>query len=138
MNDWYRRLGVAHRERDEAAGHDARAAEAGDRQRHVALRRRWPAITAAIRDLSNRYNEGAGLEALIVVDDASDESRDPSVQILAGGGQTLTMTLVGVELCVRTTPGTPGAADDGRRWLTFAPTDEATAASAVQYWLTQL
>ena len=138
LNDWYRHLGASHRQRDATASHEARTLQDRDRERERALRRRWPSIKAATRSLSRCYNEGAGIEVLTVVDDANDESGNLIVKILARGGQTLTMTLVGAELCVRTIPGTEGAPDDGRRWITFGSSDEATAAYAIQHWLTQL
>jgi hypothetical protein len=135
---WSRQLGVNHRQRDDAAGNDARALEALERERHVALRQRWPNIAAAIRASSQGYNEGVGLEVLTVTDHASDDGRDAVVQIVARGGQTLTMTLVGVALCVHTTPSSTGAADDGRRWITCGASDEAIAAYALQPWLIQM
>jgi hypothetical protein len=138
MHAWYRQLGVSHRQRDDAAGDDSRTLEARDREQHAALRRRWPNVAAAMRAMSHSYNEGAGLDVLTVADGGSDDSRDLVVRIVARGGQTFTMTLVGLELCVRTTPAIPGAADDGGRWITFGTSDEATAANALQHWLTQL
>jgi len=138
MNDWYRQLGVSHRRRDEAAGDESRALQERDRERETAMRRRWAGIVAAMRALAGCYNEGAGLDMLTVVDDAGGESRDLIVTTVARGGQTLTMTLIGAELCVRPSPGTAGSPDDGRRWITFEASDEATAAHALQPWLAQL
>ena len=135
---WGQQLGLSHRQRDEAAGQDARALEARDREQHAALQRRWPTIAAATRALSRNYNEGAGVEVLTVIDDASDDGRDMALQVVASGGQRLTMTLIGVELCVRTTPDTTGAADNGDRWIPIGPSDEDTVAYALQHWLTQL
>jgi hypothetical protein len=136
MQAWFRQLGVSHRQRDDAASRGARTLEVRDRE-HAVLRR-WPNIVAALRALSHCYNEGVGLDVLAVVDGAGDDGRDVFVQIVARSGQALTVTLVGAELCVRTTPGTAGAADDGTRWLTFGASDEAIAAYALQHWLTQL
>lgn len=136
MQAWFRHLGVSHRQRDDAASRGARTLEVRDREQ--AVLQRWPNVVAALRTLSHCYTEGAGLDVLTVVDGASDDGRDLFVQIVARGGQALTVTLVGAELCVRTTPGTAGAADDGTRWLTFDASDEAIAAYALQHWLTQL
>jgi hypothetical protein len=136
MHAWFRQLGVSHQQRDDAAGHGARTLEIRDRE-HAVLRR-LPNIVAALRALSDCYNEGAGLDVLTVVEGAGDDGRDLSVRIVARAGQTLTVTLVGAELCVRATPGAAGAADDGTRWLTFEASDEAIAAYALQHWLTQL
>jgi hypothetical protein len=138
VTDWYWQLGVSHRQRDEAAGCESRTLEDRDRERETAVRRRWPGIVTAMRSLAGRYNEGAGLEVLSVVDDAGGASRDLIVTTVARGGQTLTMTLIGAELCVRASPVTAGASDDGRRWITLGTSDEATAANALQHWLTQL
>ena len=138
MNDWYRQLGVSHQRRDEAAGDESRALQERDRERETAMQRRWPGIVAAMRALAGRYNEGAGLDVLTVVDDAGGESRDLIVTTVARGGQTLTMTLIGAALCVRPSPGTAGTPDDGRRWITVEASDEATAAHALQPWLAQL
>ena len=138
MNDWYQQLGVSHRARDEAAGSASRTVQDRDLERETAVRRRWPGIVAAMRSLATRYNEGAGLEVLTVVDDAGGKSRPPVVTIAARGGQTLTMTVSGAELCVRPSQGTTGSPDDGRRWIASGATDEAAAAYALQPWLTQL
>ena len=138
QHDWCRQLGLSHRQRDAAAVHDAHTLEARDRERHSAVRRRWPKIAAAVRELIDRYNEGAGREMLTVVDDAGDQSRDHEVHIVALGGRTLTIALTGVDLCVSSTPVVSGAADEGRRWIAVGPTDEASAANALQHWLTQL
>ena len=91
-----------------------------------------------MRGLARSYNEGAGIEVLTVVDYTDSESRDLILEVVARGGQTLTMELAGAELCVRPNEGTAGAPDGGKRWLTFGLTDEDTAAYALQHWLTQL
>jgi hypothetical protein len=137
VNDWYTQLGVSHRRRDEAVGEESRSLQDRDREQETAVRQRWPGIVAAMRSLATRYNEGAGLEVLTVVDDASGQGRAPLVTIAARDGQTLTVTLSGAELCVRQNPGTTGTPDDGRRWITFGASDEATASYALQHWLTQ-
>jgi hypothetical protein len=138
VTDWSWQLGVSHRERDDASGHESRTLQERDQAQETAVRQRWPGIVAAIRRLAGRYNEGAGLEVLNVVDDAGGESRDLIVTTVARGGQALTMTLIGAELCVRQSPGSAGAPDAGRRWITVGASDEATAANALQHWLTQL
>jgi len=107
-------------------------------ERQTAVRRRWPDIAAAMRALVRSYNEGAGIDVLTVVDHTDSESRDLILEVVARDGQTLTMELAGAELCVRSNEGTAGAPDGGRRWLTFALTDEGMAAYALQHWLSQL
>jgi hypothetical protein len=135
---WCRELGTSHRLRDESARHEACALRDRGAERHDALRRRWPAIADAMRTLVRSYNEGAGSEVLTVVDYTDSESGDPLLEVVARGGQTLTMELGGAELCVRPNTHPAGAPDGGKRWLTFGLTDEETAAYALQHWLTQL
>jgi hypothetical protein len=138
MHAWSRQLGVSHRQRDESAAHAARTLHDRDREQQRASRRRWPGIVEAMRHVIRCYNEGAGDEALVVVEEANDKGRDLAVQVVARGRQTLALALAGGDLCVSTTPAVVGAADDGRRWITFGTSDEATAANALQHWLTQL
>jgi hypothetical protein len=136
--DSCRQLGTSYRRRDESARLEACALRDRDAERQSAVRQRWPAIAAAVRALIASYNEGAGIEVLTVIDYTTTESRDLILEVVARGGQTLTMELGGGDLCVRPNAGTAGAADGGRRWLTFGLTDEDTAAYALQHWLTQL
>jgi hypothetical protein len=138
VNDWCQQLGVSHRRRDAAAGQESRSLQDRDGEQEMVVRGRWPGIVAAMRSLARRYNEGAGVDVLTVVDDGGGESRDLIVTTAARGGQTLTMTMIGTELCVRPSPVTTGSPDDGRRWITFGASDEAIAAYALQHWLTQL
>lgn len=91
-----------------------------------------------MRAIVRSYNEGAGVEVLTVVDYTDGESRDLTLEVVARGGQTVTLELSGGELCVRPNEGAAGAPDGGRRWLTSGLSDEDTAAYALQHWLTQL
>ena len=137
--DWYRQLGVSHRHRDESAAHAARTMQDRDREQQRAMRRRWPGIVEAMRQVIRGYNEGAGDEALIVSEGANDKGRDLAVQVVARGAQTLTMALAGADLCVSTTPAVVGAADDGRRWITLDErSDETVAVHVLRHWLLQL
>ena len=102
------------------------------------MRHRWPTIAATMRTLVRDYNEGAGIEVLTLIDYADRESRDLIVEVVASGGQTLTMELDGAVLCVRPNEGTAGSPDDGKRWLPSGLTDEVTAAYALQHWMTTL
>ena len=97
MNDWCRQLGTSHRRRGRAIRLEACTLQDGDRERQNGWHR-WPAIAAAMRTLVRDYNEGAGIEVLTLVDYASRESRDLIVEVVASGGQTLTMELDGAEL----------------------------------------
>jgi len=136
--DWCRQLGTSHRLRDESTFHEACAHRERDAQRQSAVRRRWPAVAAAMRILVESYNAGAGLEVLTVVDYTDSDSRDLILEVVARGGQTLSLELGASELCVRPNQGPAGAPDGGRRWLTFSLSDEDVAASALQPWLMQL
>jgi hypothetical protein len=132
---WCHRLGATHQRRDESARHEECALLDRDAQRQIAVRRRWPAIAAAMRALASRYNDGAGGEVLTVVDNTDSESRAPILEVVAHGGRTLTLELSGADLCVRPNGGAAGEPDSGRRWLTFDLSDEDMAASALQPWL---
>jgi hypothetical protein len=104
----------------------------------MAMRRRWPAVAAAMRAFVRGYNEGAGIDVLSVIDYTNSENGDLALEVVARGGRTLTIELSGAELCVRPNRGTAGAPDGGTRWLASGLTDEDTAAYALQPWMTQL
>ena len=124
--------------RDESTRDAVSTSQVREREQESAARRRWLGIVAAIRTFTGRYNQGAGREVLTVIDDSDGESRLLGVTVTAPGQQTLRMVVTGTELCVRPTPSPVGAADDGQRWMTFAATDEAIAAYALQDWLAHL
>jgi hypothetical protein len=90
---WCHQLGTHHRLRDEPARREACALRDRDAERQSAVRRRWPALTVAMRALVTSYNEGAGIDVLTVVDYTESESRDLILEVAARGGQTLTMEL---------------------------------------------
>jgi hypothetical protein len=138
INEWFRELGVSHRRRNQLAAQDTYVCQNRHLERQIALRQHWPGIVASMRTLSHSYNEGAGLDVLTIAEAANGDGGDPLVEIVARGGQTLTMTLVDAELCVRQSPAISGALDAGRRWLVLGASDQATAAYALQHWLTQL
>jgi hypothetical protein len=137
ISDWYWQLGGTHRRRDESAGRESRARQDRQQEQEHAARVRWPDIVAAVRTNVRRYNLGAGLQWLTVIDDAG-ESGVSIATVVARSGQTLTITKSGADLCVRPSPITVGAADGGRRWITLEATDEAIADYALQDWLTHL
>jgi len=134
----FRLLGASHRRRNELASYDQHAYQNRVRDQHMALRRHWPSIVSAMRTLIHCYNDGAGLEALTITDDGNVDGSPLPLEIVARGGQTLTITLVDAELCVRQNPGPAGSLDGGLRWIALGASDEATAAYALQHWLTQL
>lgn len=137
--DWYRQVGVSHRHRDESAALAARTLQDRDREQERTMRRRWPGLVEAMRHVIGCYNEGAGHEALVVAEEADDKGRDLAVEVVAHGAQTLTMALVGCDLCVSTAPAVAGAADDGRRWITLDESSDATVAIQVlRHWLLRL
>ncbi len=137
--DWYRQLGASHRQRDESAADAARTLQDRDREQQRTLRSRWPGVVEAMRHVIRCYNEGAGHEALIASEEANDKGHDLVVQVVARGQQTLTMALVGGDLCVSTTPAVAGAADDGRQWITLdESSDETVAVHALRHWLLRL
>jgi hypothetical protein len=138
INDSYVRLGLSRLRQEESAGDELQARGDRERKQETAARLRWPGIVTAIGNLTRRYNVGAGREVLTMIDDADGESRVLVVTIMAPGGHTLRVAVHGAELCVRPTPSTVGAADDGQRWTTFGATDETIAAYALQDWLTHL
>ncbi len=135
---WCRQLGTIQRRRDESARHEVAAFLERDREGQIAVRVAGPASSPRCAPSSGLYNEGAGVDVLTVVDYADRESHDLILEVVASGGQTLTMELAGAELCVRANEGTAGVPDGGRRWLTSSLTDEDTAAYAIQPWLTRL
>ena len=138
MDLWFRLLGASHRRRNELASHGQDAYQNRVRDQHKALRQHWPSIVSAMRTLIRCYNDGAGLEVLTMTDDGNLDSGTLALEIVARGGQTLTITLVDAELCVRQNPGHVGSLDGGQRWIVLGASDEATAAYALQHWLTQL
>ena len=135
-NDWYRRLGASHRRRDESARLSARAIQERDEARQLTSHRRWPAIVDAMRTLIGCYNDGAGEEALILVDGPNRRGADPVATVTARGGRTLVLAVEGADLWVRASQDEDGT-ERGERWIGLNRTDEATAGYVLQNWLAQ-
>jgi hypothetical protein len=130
---WSRDLGEKHGQRDRAASLQAQALGELEQQRHEACLQRWPTLVAALTAVVGSYNEGAGLDAVTLVEDATQ----PGVTLAPAGNRDhrLIIVLDGVDLAVRN-----GASDsvNGTRWVTFDRTDEDTAAYLLRDWLERL
>ena len=135
MNDWSRQIGEKHRRRDRASSLAAQAIVDGAHERRTACRLRWPMILMAIRALTEEYNAGFGLEA-VVVEGSDREHPSVTLESLMSEHSTLGITIDGSELFVRTR----GAVDssESTRWVALNRTDEDTAAYLVQDWMQRL
>jgi hypothetical protein len=136
MNDWSRQIGEKHRRRDRAASLAAQAVVDGEHERRTACRLRWPMILMAIRALTEEYNAGFGLEAVVVVEGSDLEHPSVTLESVVSKHSTLGITVDGSELLVRTL----GAVDpsESTRWVALHDTDEDTAAYLVQDWMQRL
>jgi hypothetical protein len=136
MNDWSRQIGEKHRRRDRAASLAAQAVVDGEHERRTACRLRWPMILMAIRALTEEYNAGFGLEAVVVVEGSDLEHPGVTLESVVSKHSTLGITVDGSELLVRTL----GAVDpsESTRWVALHDTDEDTAAYLVQDWMQRL
>ena len=138
LDDWYRQIGEKHAHRDRAAARKAQAATDAERELHASCAERWPAIVASMTALITSYNDGAGLEAVTVVEDTS--SRDnPSVTVesATNGRRALVITLEGSDVAVRTRSG-PNDPLSGTQWVSLNRTDENAAAYLLRDWLERL
>jgi hypothetical protein len=129
-------LGASHRRRDEAVRLSAHAIQERDQAQQLACDRRWPAIVVAMRALIDSYNEGAGEEALLLVD-GHGASGEPTVTVTARSGRALVMAVEGADLWVRASQEGDGRTQ-GERWIGVNRTDEDTAGYVLQNWLAQL
>jgi len=136
MIDWARQIGKKHQRRDWAASLEAQATVDGEHERRTACRLRWPMILTAIRALSDEYNTGFGLEAVVVVEGSDLEHPSVTLESAVSGHSTLGIALDGSELFVRT----KGAVDssESTRWVALDRTDENIAAYLVQDWMERL
>ena len=136
MNDWSRQIGEKHRRRDRAASLAAQAIVDGEHERRTACRLRWPMILTAIRALTEEYNAGFGLEAVVVVEGSDLEHPGVTLESVVSEHSSLGITVDGSELLVRTR----GAVDSSEStlWVALNRTDEDTAAYLVQDWMQRL
>jgi hypothetical protein len=109
-----------------------------ERQRHAACLERWPAIVAAMKSLVVSYNDGAGLEAVTLVEDtANHENAGVIVASVTNGRRALVIALDGSDVTVRTRSG-PNDSLSGALWVSLNRTDENAAAYLLRDWLERL
>jgi len=138
VDDWSRQIGEKHGHRDRAAAHHVQAAMDVERQRHAACLERWPAIVAAMKSLVASYNDGAGLEAVTLVDDTVDrENASVTITSVTNGRRALVIALDGSDVTVRTRSG-PNDPLSGMQWVSLDRTDESAAAYLLRDWLERL
>ena len=90
-----------------------------------------------MRTLIDCYNDGAGGEVLILVDDPSGHGDEPTATVTARSGRSLVMAVEGADLWVRARQDENSRTEDERR-IGLNRTDEATAGYVLQNWLAQL
>lgn len=136
MNDWPRQIGEKHQRRDCAASRGAQAIVDGEHERRTACRLRWPMILVAIKALTEEYNAGFGLDAVVVVEGSDLEHPSVTLESVVSEHSTLGIAVDGSELLVRTR----GAVDssESTRWVALNRNDEDTAAYLVQDWMQRL
>jgi len=93
-------------------------------------------ILTAIRALSDEYNTGFGLEAVVVVEGSDLEHPSVTLESAVSEHSTLGIAVDGAELCVRS----KGAVDssESMRWVALDRTNEDIAAYLVQDWMERL
>ena len=137
-NDWSREIGEKHGHRDRAAALEVQAAVAVEHQQHAACLERWPAIVAAMKSVVASYNDGAGLEAVTLVEDlVNTENAGVTVASVTNGRRALVIALDGSDVTVRTRSG-PDDSLSRTQWVNLDRTDENTAAYLLRDWLERL
>lgn len=136
MSDSPREIGKKHQQRDRAASRRSQAIVEEEHERTAACRLRWPMILTAIRALTDEYNSGFGLDAVVVVEGSHLEHPSVTLESVVSEHSTLGITVDGSELFVRT----KGAVDSSERtrWVTLDRTNEDIAAYLVQDWMERL
>jgi len=136
MNDWPRQIGEKHQQRHRAASQRAQAIVDEEHERTAVCRLRWPMILTATKALTDEYNTGFGLDAVVVVEGSDLEHPSVTLDSVVSEHSTLEITVDGSEVFVRTT----GAVDssDSTRWVALNRTDEDIAAYLVQDWMERL
>jgi hypothetical protein len=135
-NDAYRRLGASHRRRDESVRLSALAIQERDQARQLVCDRRWPAIIEAIRALIEAYNDGAGGDALRLLDGGGQDA-EPTATVTARSGRALVIAVEGADLWVRASQDGNGRTQS-ERWIGLNRTDQHTADYVLQNWVAQL
>jgi hypothetical protein len=134
-NDWARRFGEAHGQRDRAAARDAQARSDVEHQREAACLERWPSVVAAIRSRVTTYNEGAGVEAITLVEDAV--AHGVTLESAGNGRGAITLALDGTDVAVRSR----GGADrpwSNPTWVSLSRTDDDAAEYLLRDWMERL
>lgn len=135
ITHWSRQFGEKHGRRDRAVAVDAQARVDVEQQQRAACIERWPAIVAAMRSLVEGYNQGAGLDAVSLVEDLATPG--VTLETATNGRRALVIALDGSELTVRTRSGP----DDplGRpQWVSLDRTNEDAAAYLLRDWMERL
>ena len=136
MNDWSRQIGEKHRRREQSASHVAQAVVDSEHERRTACRLRWPMILMAIRGMTDEYNAGFGLDAVVVIDGSDPEHPSITLESLVSEHPVLGIMVDGAELCVRT--GSAVDSTERTHWVALNRSDDDTAAYLVQDWMQRL
>jgi hypothetical protein len=134
-NDWARRFGEEHGQRDRAAACEAQARSDVELQRQAACLERWPDIVAGLQSRVMTYNEGAGAATLTLVDDAVDHR--VTLESAGNGRGALVIALDGSEVVVRSR----GGADrpwSGPTWVSLSRTDDDAVEYLLRDWMERL
>ena len=134
-NNWSRQFGEEHGQRDRAAALDAQTRNDVEQHVHAACEERWPSIVAAMRSLVKNYNEGAGVEAISLLENAGD--RCITVQSAGNGHSSLVIALDGSDGTVRTRNG-PDRPLSGTTWIPLNRTDDSAAEYLLRDWMERL
>jgi hypothetical protein len=135
MKDWSRRIGEQHGTRDRAVALVAQALGDREHQKEAACLQRWPAIVTAMRTLVTSYNDGAGREAVTLVEDAANPG--VTLESATNGRRARIIALDGSEVSVRTRNGHGDALSD-LHWVSLNRTDENAAAYLLRDWFERL
>lgn len=135
MKDWPRQIGDQHGARDRAVGRGARVLADREREQHAACLRRWPAIVTAMRTLVVSYNEGAGLEAVTLIENPVNPG--VTLESTINRRRAMVIALDGSDVSVRTRNGQHSPMT-GMYWVSLNRTDENAAAYLLRDWLERL
>jgi hypothetical protein len=135
QDDWSRRIGEKHGDRDRAAALGAQARIDVEQQRQAQSLERWPAIVAAMKSVIASYNHGTRLESVTLVEDAVNPG--VTVEATANGRRALIIALDGSDVTVRTRSG-PNDPLSCAHWVNLNRTDENAAAYLLRDWLERL
>ena len=135
MKEWSRRIGEQHGKRDRAVALGAQTLEDRDHQKEAACLQRWPAIVTAMKTLVASYNDGAGHEAVTLVEDAGNPG--VTIESATNGRRALIVALDGADVSVRTRNG-HGDALSGLHWVSLNRTDQNAAAYLLRDWFERL